>query len=462
VLFLALTGVFYLATLRPGQGWGDDFAMYIIQARNVALGEWNAPTGYVYIPQLGGIGPPRYPPLFPLLLAPLYRAWGLNLTPMKVEVVLIFFGALYLMFEFYARAVGFRYALAIVAVVGLSPWFWQFKENILSDLPFLFFAMLALMVISRCEERKWASTGEAAAAALVTYLCFAVRTAGVVLIPCLALSAIPRRGTVRWKAVGALAGAVALVGAQSLLFSGAGGYLSVLGNPFRGLLHQAMAYSWSLRTAFFGIGSAILGTLFLVSLFALSAAGMIARLRNGVSAVEVFVFFYACMVAVWRIDEDLRFLIPLLPFWFLYICEGLRRLPKRVEWAAASAVAIVIVCGFAWQYARERKGPFIGPFNNPAFENVASYIRSQTPRDAVFVFSKPRALALLTDRSAAAYYQPQQDMELWGLFDSLAVRYVLVNRGFPDDREYLEPLLIRSSRAVEARADGPFHLYAVR
>jgi len=445
--FLVLAGVFYLATLRPGQGWGDDFAMYILQARNIASGHWNAPTGYIYNPHVVK-GPPAYPPLFPVLLAPLYRIWGLNLTPMKIEVVLLFFAALFLVFEFCSRQVGFRYAAAIVAVLALSPYFWGFKENIVSDLPFLFFLMLAMLAID--------SGGLAAAVAV--YLCFAMRTAGIALVPCLAWAARSRSR----RAWGALAGAILLIGVHSLVFRGAGGYLDYLSAPWRALPRQMIAYDWTLRNKFFGIASPVLGIPLLAVLLALSAAGLVARLKKRVSTADVFVFSYGCMVAVWTADEDVRFLIPLLPFWLLYVAEGLRTLPRRAERAAGIALAAVILVGFASAYARVDMYPLRGAWNNPPFDRVAEYIRAETPRDAVFVFAKPRALTLVTDRSAAAYHMPAADQELWSFFASIGARYALVNRELPEDREYLEPLLLRSARAVEARAEGPLHLYAIR
>ena len=133
---IILLGAVYLATLRQGQQWGDDFAMYILQARNVAAGQWSAPTGYIYNPHAPKVGPAAYPPVFPLMLAPLYRIWGLNLTPMKVEVTLCLLAALYLVFEFGAHLMPFAWAAGATAAVGLSPYFAAFKENVVSDLPF--------------------------------------------------------------------------------------------------------------------------------------------------------------------------------------------------------------------------------------------------------------------------------------------------------------------------------------
>ena len=451
-LFIALLGAWYFATLRGGQPWGDDFAMYLIQARNIAEGHWFGPTGYIYNPHLPKIGPPAYPPVFPLLLALSYGAFGLDLTPMKVEVVLFFLAALYLIFAFTVRQVPFPFAAGIVAVTGLSPYFWELKESIVSDLPFLFFAMLALCAIAACERRGWRSTAEAVAVAVCAYICFATRTVGVVLLASL----------VRRKA--ALAGAVAtaLMGLHSVVFRGAGSYFDQLLAPWRSLPHNLMAYSWSLRHVFFGVGSGIFGWLFLLVLMSLGLAGLAIRVRDRVSPAEAFTLAYALLVLLWTSEEDLRLLIPLLPMWFLYIAVALGNFPARPRVCVGAALLAVVACGYAVRYSRIDTGPIRDGWGDPAFVRVCNYIGGQTAPASVFVFGKPRLLALITRRNAAAYHQPASDAELWDYFRGIRARYVLVNRGFTEDRDYLEPLLLRNPSGVQRvySADS-FQLYAL-
>src|SRR6266851_6468514 len=55
-----------LVTIRQGHDWGDDFAMYIAHARNLANGAPYAATGYIANPH-NALGPAAYPPVFPVL-----------------------------------------------------------------------------------------------------------------------------------------------------------------------------------------------------------------------------------------------------------------------------------------------------------------------------------------------------------------------------------------------------------
>lgn len=460
VVFIALLGVVWLATLREGQAWGDDFAMYIMQARNIASGNWFGPTGYIYNPHVAKIGPAAYPPVFPLLLAPLYAIWGLNLTPMKVEVILFFLAALYLIFEYTIRQVPIAYSAAIVAVTGLSPYFWEMKENVVSDLPFLFFTMLALCAIAACERRGWQSTFGACAAAVCAYLCFATRTAGVALLASLFVSAA-HRGRWRPKAILAGALAVALIGTHSLVFRGAGSYLDQLHSPWHVLPHHLMAYFWNLRHIFFGAGG-IFGWLFLLVLIVLGGAGLAIRLRERIAPAEAFSLSYGLLVLLWASDEDTRFLIPILPMWFLYIAVALRRLPARAGACAGVALCSAAAGGYAVRYSAVDVGSIRGGLGDPAFVRVCDYIGGHTPQGSVFLFAKPRLLALVTGRPTAAYHQPKSDAELWNYFHDISARYVLVNREFPEDRDYLEPLLLRNPVAAHSLySQGPFQLYGI-
>jgi hypothetical protein len=105
---LAIVGATFLLTLRPGQDWriGDDFAQYILHARNIAEGRAYASTGYIYNPDLAVIGPPAYPPVLPLVLAPLWAWFGLDLQAMKALMVVFFVGGLALSSKLMRPAIG--------------------------------------------------------------------------------------------------------------------------------------------------------------------------------------------------------------------------------------------------------------------------------------------------------------------------------------------------------------------
>ena len=56
--------------------------VYIRHAKNLVEGVNYADTGYMYKPERS-IAPTAYPPIFSLLLAPIYKWYGLDLRLMK-------------------------------------------------------------------------------------------------------------------------------------------------------------------------------------------------------------------------------------------------------------------------------------------------------------------------------------------------------------------------------------------
>src|SRR5205814_862774 len=220
------------------------------------------------------------------------------------------------------------------------------------------------------DQRGWRCTPGAGAAAVSACLCFATRTAGVVLLPCLLVSAIPRAGEVRRKAVFAAALAVVLMGVHSLVFRGAGSYLEQLRAPWHALPHQLKAYGWNVRHVFFGIENRVFGTVFLFVVAGLGCAGFAIRLRRGVSVSEVFTLCYALLILLWSSDEDLRLLKPLLPMWLLYVGVALRSLSGRSERLAGVALLAIAIGGYASRYSAASFGPIGQGVGDPAFTRV--------------------------------------------------------------------------------------------
>src|SRR3990172_9966583 len=120
-LILAI-GIFYFMTIRDGHDWGSDFAMYIHHAKNIVEGEKYSDTGYIYNPD-NPISPRTYPPLFPIILAPVYKWYGLDLNLMKAEVTLFFLFWLYVIFLLFKDDLPYNYLMALIAIIGLNPFF---------------------------------------------------------------------------------------------------------------------------------------------------------------------------------------------------------------------------------------------------------------------------------------------------------------------------------------------------
>jgi len=75
---------------RGGQDWGGDFSLYISHARNLSEGSPYGETGYLLNPYFRNLSPETYPPLFPLVLAPLYSRYGLDYRILSIPGIVRF------------------------------------------------------------------------------------------------------------------------------------------------------------------------------------------------------------------------------------------------------------------------------------------------------------------------------------------------------------------------------------
>jgi 4-amino-4-deoxy-L-arabinose transferase-like glycosyltransferase len=230
-LCVLLVAVFYLASFREGHDWGDDFSQYIHHAENLANGAPYADSGYLYNPDNPSFGPRQYPPGFPLALAPIVRTFGLDLLPMKVEVVLFFLAALLLMYGLIRDLMPPAAAAAAVLLVGLNPYFWDFKDQVLSDLPFLFFFLASLLCLTRAEEIERSRRNRVAFSVLggvAMYFAYATRIVGVVLLPSLIVRDLILHRRLTRESMVASATFSVLAGLHHVIWAGETGYTDLL------------------------------------------------------------------------------------------------------------------------------------------------------------------------------------------------------------------------------------------
>ncbi|MBW2507742.1 MAG: hypothetical protein JRE81_03850, partial [Deltaproteobacteria bacterium] len=129
-LLLPTIGItaFYLLTIRSGHPWGDDFAQFLQHAANLAANEPYSKQMYVVNPSLS-IGPPAYPPVFPLMLLPILKVAGLSFPAMKVFMALLFGAAVLSIGLAFSEVLPEKQNLLLLLLLALAPTFWTFKES---------------------------------------------------------------------------------------------------------------------------------------------------------------------------------------------------------------------------------------------------------------------------------------------------------------------------------------------
>ncbi len=453
-------GLFYLLTLRQGHVWGDDFAMYIHHAKNIAEGRPYADTGYIYDPFCPEIGPRTFPPVFPLLLSLVVKCFGLNLMAMKREIVCVFMAFLFMIFLVFRDRMVFARVLAMIAVLGLHPVFWEFKDQVLSDIPFLFFVYLALWVLLRATERERLQTGtwwSGVLAGFCLYAAYGTRSVGAALpLALIAYDIITLRKYTRFSITALAVFLVGLFLQNTFLHADASYFDDFAIRPGM-VLHNALGY---VRYFFDLLGnghSRVFQGLLFFSMALFFLLGYAQRVRQGITILEIFPILYMAAVILLLPGYRMRFLFPVMPLCLYYIFEGLR---NRHLFCL---IVVSVLVSYAGTYSTLNRGPLREGVEKPESIDLFNHIKNITDVKDVFVFRKPRALALYAHRSASAYHCPKDPKELWDYCLSIHATYLVVGRTFERDRDYLQSFVMKYAPFLqETYANEDFKMYRIR
>lgn len=146
----------YASFTRDG-GWDGDNASYIMQAKSIVDAN---PEKFIELNEfamkrsLHVIGPVAYPWGYPLLLAPIYAVFGMNLLALKC--LNLFFYLLFLMILWInvRNRLATPFALLTVILFAFNPYFLNHLNHIMSDIPFLLFSTGSLFLIEHIVIEK--------------------------------------------------------------------------------------------------------------------------------------------------------------------------------------------------------------------------------------------------------------------------------------------------------------------
>jgi hypothetical protein len=221
-----------------------------------------------------------------------------------------------------------------------------------------------------------------------------------------------------------------LVGTHPSLFQLAGTYANDIHLSWRAIALNLRGYFWEIHNSLWPFYGQQAGRVFTVMLLVLGTAGYINKVRSGISVLEIFTATYTTAIFFYTVDFDTLFLIPVVPLWLYYVISYLRQVATRYFAWNERVVPILLLTLFLTSYANAYSQKDFGPIReglgDPRFLEACAFIKAQTPPHAVIVFAKPRLLALLTNRRAAAYHEPSVDSELWSYFSSISAECILV------------------------------------
>jgi hypothetical protein len=185
----------YVTVHTRGHDWGDDFALYIGQARGLVRGTVaQVVTDNRYSVQNSGtttFSAYVYPWGFPILLAPWYLMFGIDYAKFKLLEALCLVGAVLAFRHLLKARLPAVPSWALAALIGLSPAFAIWSDTVTSDIPSLMFVMLGFLALDRLRRLEQFESERLApliAAGALFGWCFSIRREAIGLL--LALGAL--------------------------------------------------------------------------------------------------------------------------------------------------------------------------------------------------------------------------------------------------------------------------------
>jgi hypothetical protein len=412
VLILLLSALLSLSMLTRGHLWGDDFASYLMQAKSLLNGtprEFVAHNTFTIEHSSYPPGPIAYPWGFPILLAPVLAIFGMKLLALKglnTILFLLFLGVFHRLAK--TRLVP-RWSLFLTAILAFNPALLQAHDQILADIPFLFFSTLALLLVEMKSKRTWLI-------GLVIFAAFSLRTNGLLLLAPLAVAQIQqfRSWTEAKKNWRQLATPYVVFGLLAVLWSVLlpGGQESYFSHFSMFTFERWLSNAWFyLRLPADLFKEVWLGPAFFWLLAILFFVGVIFNFKKNLPLLAYLVVSLGLFIT-WPETQGLRFIYPLAPIWVLIAAEGWKaaaeKLPAQkmsvARWIGLGAAGLLIVFSVTasaqigitnLRNGRDINGPF-DVYSQQMFE----FIREQTPSDSVVIFFRPRAMRLLSGRDS--------------------------------------------------------------
>lgn len=416
LLLIAILAIFYSVHIRPGHDWGDDFALYILHARNIAEGRPYTDTGFIPNTLAHTYSPQNYSPGFPLLLAPVYALWGLNFTAMKIYMLLFAMAFLLLIYYYLKNKLPFYQVFLVIALVGFSSFTNALSGSILSDFPsacFLFAALLA-------EEKRIATNKTAFIVLEIFFIYFAylIRATNILFLPAILLGSIIREkrlGKAEWIILISL---LVCMFIQQFIITWPGGYWEILKNGYTNkttdvitseFFERANRYLYSFANILTANGdSNSMAKFFSTFILCLALVGFYFTYSEKITHTELFFVFMLGVVFIFPGYQGLRYLLAIVPVYLFYFFRGLNQIHfKRVRrfFLAVFLIVFLILNNQFYNFAK-RNHTNAGVLDAAA-QDFFSYIQRNTQKDAVIMSRKPRAFCLFTERKGIVFPDEQ-------------------------------------------------------
>ena len=454
VLLLALLFPLLFLGVWDRHDWGDDFAQYLLQAKNVVDGRAQIDNGLVFPADSEKFAVTAYPVGFPLLLVPVYYLFGTSVKPYFILLSLTLIVSGLLLFRYYRRDFSWITALMMSLWFCYNPFVIEWKWQILSDIPFLMLVYFSLIFFpAKKSEWKWLVIG-----GIICGFIASVRIIG-------------------WALPLAISASMVFSKQQVDKENDASTFLSIL-LPLFIFIGSTVMFFLFLNVILFNIpirefagfySSAVQqhAPAFLINLdFYRQMASFCFPLPFGLEPLswwwilsalvcwfikfirerklsEWFFLIYGIVLLFYPYQNGgLRFLIPILPLLIGYTISSLHFVLTKISIKFSETLLPLIVAflflgnkDFITQISQRKNDVIQGP-QDAGSERMIQFVRDSLPLKSVMVFCKPRALALYTNHPVTSFYRNATNEKSEERFQETHVSYLIYPKVSSDNEIY--------------------------
>ncbi|MCY3870429.1 MAG: glycosyltransferase family 39 protein [Gemmatimonadetes bacterium] len=404
----------------------------------------------------------KYPFGFPLLLAITHLLFPDNLIALKSLVVLLYAISIPLTYLLIRRFASPPMALGTSALCLASPLLLDYSHQIMSEIPFLLFSLIALLLLHRAQKSSTLSTLALAIIAIIA--AYYIRSAGLILI---ATGIIFFALHKKWKEAGLIAtGSFLLALPWQIRNASLGGtpyikqLLSI--NPYRpeegmitftALIERIIANLdlYGLKIIPYILLPSFIDANYFVGLFfsGLTLYALIVGLIKR-HLLIVYLTCYLILYILWPdMWSDTRFLVPVIPILFYAILTSLdellhllARALKKTASRAGVVLFFLFLLGaniFETNTLAKYTGRLPTEWNN--YFIAAEWIKNNTEPDVKIACRKPYLMNAIANRKATGYAWKTPD-EVIAEFEQKSIGIVVIDQiGYRSTPEFLIPAI---------------------
>ncbi|MGZ3929991.1 MAG: hypothetical protein ACXVP0_01235 [Bacteroidia bacterium] len=435
--------------IKHSHDWGDDFAQYLLEARNILEHKPIGQTGFVENPNFV-LGPNCYPPGFPLILALTspFTHFGMAGLNVLISFFLVLVG--YFSFLLLNKWFWFAPSLVLSLIIAYNPLCLHLKTEVLSDYPFTAVLLLFFVLYLNDEKNKLnfitcgVLIGMAISIRYVGWILLLAVITEIAFKLCIRFYRRKKVDKIYLRDHAYLFGSFILTHLLLYLFfpQRIVYYDNPQALPFFQRISYNANYNYAQLKYFFScFDEGFLNYIISYGFVFFALIGMLLFIfKPDPLKPTVLLFFFLGYILSILIhqysDTGLRLVMPVITIVLFFATYALLIILGFIPYKEYIAFSFGLIVLFCYKDNSKRilnsDNEFPGPYTAEAAE-AFSFIRKNTPEQASLLFSKPRALTYFTSRRTMINTEWMKKAFIASELEKLHPDYVMICNEITDD-----------------------------